>query len=42
LTRRDLLSLASMGLRQRASREFDGPHTVAEDIAREALAWFAG
>lgn len=23
-------------------REFDGPHTVPEDIAREALAWFTG
>jgi phospholipase/carboxylesterase len=22
--------------------EFDGPHTVPEDIAREALAWFTG
>jgi predicted esterase len=21
-------------------REFDGPHTVPEDIASEALAWF--
>jgi predicted esterase len=23
-------------------REFDGPHTVPEDIAREALEWFTG
>jgi predicted esterase len=22
-------------------REFDGPHTVPPDVAREALAWFA-
>jgi phospholipase/carboxylesterase len=23
-------------------REFDGPHTVPEEVAREALAWFTG